>query len=377
MQRKWASMWLMSQEQSLWPERPAAGRETLKEVRENPQEIHRDSREAGPRSEAEGQNLLRSTRDSAADSFHADLATGKADKTEATAQSEAATLRQQFRGPSVGNASVGKESVDNKGARENTALPIESIWGPTRPTESAKDVWAPEPSDLGTPTFSLQASDDFHPTGAARHAGMATERMATDGAVFDGTVFGATMSDETSVNETWVDDKLFDETLVDETRGEEKTVDTATADNELVDGGMIDAESGADLSPDFASASPSLGRRLRDLRLTLRFHRANLYLGAAIFLAALALMWPTVSSPQRAELSPMERALVALGVAEAPAPVIHSTGDPGINVWVDPHTALYYCPGEEQYGRTPNGRVSSQRDAQMDRFQPAGRTPCE
>jgi hypothetical protein len=388
MQRKWASMWLMSQEQSLWPERPAAGRETLKretlrEVREDPQEIHKDSGEMGPRSEAEGQSLLRSTRDSAADSFHADLATGKANKTEATAQREAATLRQQqFRGPSVGNTSVdnvsvGNASVDNKGARENTALPIESIWGPNRPTESAKDVWAPEPSDLAAPTFSLQASDDFHPTGAAWHAGTATERIATDGAVFDGTVFGATMSDETSVNETLVDDTLFDDTLVDETRGEEKTVDAVTADNGLDDGGMIDAESGADLSQDFASASPSLGHRLRDLRLTLRFHRANLYLGAAIFLAALALMWPTVSSPQRAELSPMERALVALGVAEAPAPVIHSTGDPGINVWVDPHTALYYCPGEEQYGRTPNGRVSSQRDAQMDRFQPAGRAPCE
>jgi hypothetical protein len=113
------------------------------------------------------------------------------------------------------------------------------------------------------------------------------------------------------------------------------------------------------------------------MRVTLRFHRANLYLGAAIFLAALALMWPTVSEPQRASLSPMERALVAIGIAEAPAPVVHSTGDPGINVWVDPHTALYYCPGEEEYGKTADGRVSSQHDAQMDRFQPAGRAPCE
>jgi hypothetical protein len=372
MQRKWASMWLMSQEQSLWPERPAAGRETLKEVGEDPQEIHKDAWGAAPRSEAEQQPLLRSARDSAADSFPADLATGKANKTEATAKSAAATVRQQFRAPSVGDA-----SVDNKGARENTTLPIESIWGPNRPTESAKDVWAPEPSDLATPTFSLQASDDLRPTGAARQGGTATERIATDGTrfdetVFDGRVFGATMSDETSVNDT-----LFDDTLFDETRGEEKTVDAATADNGLVDTEIIDAESGAYLSPDSASESPSLGRRLRDLRLTLRFHRANLYLGAAIFLAALALMWPTVSSPQRAELSPMERVLIALGVAEAPAPVMHSAGDPGINVWVDPHTALYYCPGEEQYGRTPNGRVSSQRDAQMDRFQPAGRTPCE
>jgi hypothetical protein len=116
---------------------------------------------------------------------------------------------------------------------------------------------------------------------------------------------------------------------------------------------------------------------LGDLRVTLRFHRANLYLGAAIVLAACALMWPTVSAPQRDTLSPMERILVALGVAEAPAPVIHSMGDPGIDVWVDPHTALYYCPGEDQYGKTADGRVSSQHDAQMDRFQPAGRAVCE
>ena len=384
MQRKWASMWLMSQEQSLWPERPAAARETpkretLKEVHRDPQEIHKDSRETSLRSEVERPPLVRSTQDSVADSFLADLATGTANKTETTSQSEAATVRQRFRGPSIGNTSVGDSStgnsstgnpVDNKGARENTALPIASIWGPNSPTESAKDVWAPEHSDLATKTLSLQASDDFHPTGAARHAGMETARM--DGTVFDGTVFGATMSDDTLAHET-----LVDETLFDETTGEEKTVDAAIADNGLVDDGMVDAESGAYLSPDLESASPSLGRRFADLRLTLRFHRANLYLGAAIFLAALALMWPTVSSPQRAALSPMERALVAIGVAEAPAPVIQSTGDPGINVWVDPHTALYYCPGEEQYGRTPDGRVSSQHDAQMDRFQPAGRAPCE
>jgi hypothetical protein len=367
MQRKWASMWLMSQEQSLWPERPAAGRGTLKEVREDPQETHTDSRETGLRSEAERQRLLGSPRDSAADSVLADLATGKAKKTEATAKNEAATVQQHLRGPSVGNASGGNASGGNKGARENTALPIESIWGTNSPTESARGVWAPENPDLATQTLSLQASDDFHKTGAAGHGRTATERIATDGTVFDGTVFDATMSDET----------LVDEALFDETTGETKTVDAGMADNGLADGGMVDAESDAYPSPDFASTSPSLGRRLADLRLTLRFHRANLYLGAAIFVAALALMWPTVSSPHRDELSPVERALIAIGVAEAPAPVIRSTGDPGINVWVDPHTALYYCPGEEQYGRTPDGRVSSQRDAQMDRFQPAGRAPCE
>jgi hypothetical protein len=113
------------------------------------------------------------------------------------------------------------------------------------------------------------------------------------------------------------------------------------------------------------------------LRVKLRLHRADLYLAAAVFVAALALLWPAAGSPRRAALGPWERALVTLGIAEAPTPVVHLQGDPAIEVWVDPNTALYYCPGEEQYGKTANGRVSSQREAQMDRFEPAGRSACE
>jgi hypothetical protein len=137
-----------------------------------------------------------------------------------------------------------------------------------------------------------------------------------------------------------------------------------------------------DVSPDVASIDASAGsdswmRRLADGRVKLRFRRADLYLGTAIVVAALALLWPAARSPRRAALSPWERALVTIGIAEAPAPAIHLQGDPGIEVWVDPHSALYYCPGEEQYGKTADGRMSSQHDAQMDRFEPAGRSACE
>jgi hypothetical protein len=212
---------------------------------------------------------------------------------------------------------------------------------------------------LDAQTFSLQASDDSSPTGSPAEG--TTGRTISHGRIFDGTAFEAATAGEASG-------------------------DPAIENNELMDARMFDSGSesyessditSADVTPGPPSSWLSFGRRLTDLRVTLRFHRANLYLGAAIFLAALALMWPTVSEPQRASLSPMERALVAIGIAEAPAPVVHSTGDPGINVWVDPHTALYYCPGEEEYGKTADGRVSSQHDAQMDRFQPAGRAPCE
>jgi ribosomal protein L40E len=118
-------------------------------------------------------------------------------------------------------------------------------------------------------------------------------------------------------------------------------------------------------------------RRLADFGAQLRLHRADLYLGTAVVVAALALLWPAADSPRRTALRPWERALVTLGIAEAPAPATHFQGDPGIEVWVDPHTALYYCPGEDQYGKTAGGRFSSQRDAQMDRFEPASRNVCE
>jgi hypothetical protein len=69
--------------------------------------------------------------------------------------------------------------------------------------------------------------------------------------------------------------------------------------------------------------------------------------------------------------------LITLGIAEPAAPTIHLQGDPAVNVWVDPHSALYYCPGEELYGKTADGRLATQREAQMDRFEPASRAACE
>ena len=123
-------------------------------------------------------------------------------------------------------------------------------------------------------------------------------------------------------------------------------------------------------------------RRLADGRVKLRFRRADLYLGTAIVVAALALLWPAAGSPRRAALSPWERALVATGLAEAPAPAIHLQGDPGIEVWVDPHSALYYCPGEEQYGKTADGRVSANTTrrwiaSNLRVAAPASKLPCD
>jgi predicted nucleic acid-binding Zn ribbon protein len=121
--------------------------------------------------------------------------------------------------------------------------------------------------------------------------------------------------------------------------------------------------------------------RLRDLRLKLRFHRADLYLVVAIIVSTFAMLWvlsatPAPSALRKPHLRPWERALVSLGLAEAPEPPPRR-GNPTVQVWVDPRTALYYCYGEEQYGQTPGGRVATQREAQMDQFEPAGRAACE
>jgi putative methionine-R-sulfoxide reductase with GAF domain len=77
-----------------------------------------------------------------------------------------------------------------------------------------------------------------------------------------------------------------------------------------------------------------------------------------------------------AELSAFDKLLIALGLAEAPAPPEYK-GNPDTQVWIDLHTALYYCPGADLYNKTEKGRLSSQRDAQLDQFQPANRKPCE
>ena len=51
-------------------------------------------------------------------------------------------------------------------------------------------------------------------------------------------------------------------------------------------------------------------------------------------------------------------------------------GNPNTQVWVDVHTALYYCPGSELYGKTADGKFATQRDAQQDQFEPANRKAC-
>jgi GAF domain len=136
-------------------------------------------------------------------------------------------------------------------------------------------------------------------------------------------------------------------------------------------------------------------QRTSYLASTWRKHRANIYVAAsAVLLLAVLFGWGSISPPAattgtpatgrnalrkvppKPELSTSDKILVDLGLAEAPSAPAY-TGNPEAKVWIDVHTALYYCVGSELYGKTPGGRFTSQGDAQQDSFQSASRRPCE
>jgi hypothetical protein len=134
------------------------------------------------------------------------------------------------------------------------------------------------------------------------------------------------------------------------------------------------------------------------LRRFWQSRRGDFYLAIAVILVIVVIRWgvwsnhavgatshgPAVSgsvklhkqlSPE-ADLSTWDKMLIGLGLAEAPEPAEYK-GNPDTQVWIDLHTALYYCPGADLYTKTPKGRLSSQRDAQLDQFEPANRKPCD
>ena len=122
--------------------------------------------------------------------------------------------------------------------------------------------------------------------------------------------------------------------------------------------------------------------------------RGDIYLGIAVILVICAIRWGIWSNrpvsataapaatatnhkqPSEPELSSFDRMLISLGLAEAPAPP-EDKGNPAAPVWIDLHTGLYYCAGTDLYGKTPQGKYTSQRDAQLDQFQPAYRKACD
>jgi GAF domain-containing protein len=124
--------------------------------------------------------------------------------------------------------------------------------------------------------------------------------------------------------------------------------------------------------------------------------RADVYLAIAVVVVAVVIRWgiwsnhpvaatgtpsTSVAPPGKApapdnELSFFDKMLVSLGLADPPAAPEYK-GNPATQVWVDLHTALYYCPGADLYGKTAKGKFATQRDAQLDQFEPAYRKACD
>jgi len=154
-------------------------------------------------------------------------------------------------------------------------------------------------------------------------------------------------------------------------------------------------------APDWSSAASArqfleqiFAKRPSGLVRFWQARRGDIYLAIAVVLVACVIRWgiwpnrpvgatgaPAVAAAQHhkspdADLPWFDRVLIKLGLAEAPEPAAYM-GNPGTQVWVDLHTALYYCPGADLYGKTPKGRFTTQREAQLDQFEPAYRKACD
>ena len=136
------------------------------------------------------------------------------------------------------------------------------------------------------------------------------------------------------------------------------------------------------------------GKRTGRLLQYWNAHRGDIYLGIAVILVACVLRWglwtnhpvkatgtPAAAAATHRKPAPdtglsfFDRVLIQLGLAEAPEPP-PDRGNPGVQVWVDLRTALYYCPGTDLYGKTSQGKFTTQREAQLDQFEPAYRKSC-
>lgn len=118
---------------------------------------------------------------------------------------------------------------------------------------------------------------------------------------------------------------------------------------------------------------PSLWVRIsRRFRNAIRVKDLLMLLVAGVLAFGVVSAWP--SSTGRPTW--FQSALGRVGLSRRPA-ISPVYGNPEVSVWMDVHNALYYCPGSDLYGKTPDGRFGSQREAQQQRIEPAAGLACQ
>jgi hypothetical protein len=114
-------------------------------------------------------------------------------------------------------------------------------------------------------------------------------------------------------------------------------------------------------------------RAVGALRDRLRTKDVLLIVVAATLAFGVVSAWPSSGG----QLTWFQSILVRLGWAQTRAHAPAYAGNPEVNVWVDVHTALYYCPGSDLYGKTPEGHFATQAEAQQQHFEPAAGLACQ
>ncbi len=206
-------------------------------------------------------------------------------------------------------------------------------------------------------------------------------------------------------------DRSFSASANEDTIAESLSFEPRLGEDKDENGDNIEAASTALVRPRHEDIVWSSAARARDFLESLsatrtpgalarfwRSRRGDFYLAVAVILVVVVIRWgiwanPSVGATGRgaavsgsvnrvkpsapdADLSGFDKLLIGLGLAEAPAAPQYK-GNPDTQVWVDLQTALYYCPGADLYGKTAKGKLTSQRDAQLDQFEPADRKPCD
>lgn len=116
----------------------------------------------------------------------------------------------------------------------------------------------------------------------------------------------------------------------------------------------------------------SLWSRLREFSGKVGLKDIALMVIAALLAFGVFSAWPSSSGG----LTWFQSTMIRLGIYHSAA---RSSvyGNPDLNVWVDAQTAVYYCPGSEQYGNTAEGHFTTQREALQAHSQPASGLACQ